>query len=67
MPYQGYTPLDARAGGMLEQTLLNAPEGAPNVVIVLIDDIGFGIPSAFGGCVDMPTTDRLAETGLRYN
>jgi arylsulfatase len=37
------------------------------VVIVLIDDIGFGIHSAFGGCMDMPTTDRLAETGLRYN
>jgi arylsulfatase A-like enzyme len=66
-PYQGYTPIDARSGGMPEQTLLNAPQGAPNIVIVLIDDMGFGIPSAFGGCVDMPTSDRLAETGLRYN
>jgi hypothetical protein len=46
---------------------LRAPDGAPNVVIVLIDDMGFGIPSAFGGCVDMPTTDRLAKGGLRYN
>jgi arylsulfatase len=46
--------------------MLRAPNGAPNVVILLIDDMGFGIPSAFGGCVDMPTTDRLAKAGLRY-
>ena len=43
------------------------PEGAPNVVIVLLDDMGFGIPSAFGGFVKMPTTERLAANGLRYN
>src|SRR5262252_992841 len=47
--------------------MLHAPEGAPNVVIVLVDDMGFGIPSGFGGCVDMPTTERLAKGGLRYN
>jgi hypothetical protein len=46
--------------------MLRAPNGPPNVVIVLIDDMGFGIPSAFGGCVDMPTKDRLAKAGLRY-
>jgi hypothetical protein len=46
--------------------MLRAPNGAANVVIVLIDDMGFGIPSAFGGCVDMPTTDRLSKAGLRY-
>ena len=42
---------------------LDAPR-APNVVIVLVDDMGFGIPSASGGCVNMPTTDRLANGGL---
>ena len=42
-------------------------EGAPNVLIVLVDDMGFGMPSAFGGPVRMPTADRLANQGLRYN
>jgi len=43
------------------------PAGAPNVVIVLIDDMGFGVPSTFGGPVPMPTMDRIAAEGLRYN
>ena len=46
---------------------VKAPEGAPNVVIVLIDDMGFGVPSTFGGPVPMPTLDRLGRAGLRYN
>ncbi len=45
---------------------LRPPQGAPNVVLVLIDDMGFGAPSAFGGPCEMPTADRLAENGLRY-
>ncbi|PYK65911.1 MAG: arylsulfatase, partial [Verrucomicrobia bacterium] len=40
---------------------------APNVVVVLLDDIGFGQPSAFGGPCKMPTLDKLAAAGLRYN
>lgn len=44
---------------------MKAPEGAPNVVIVRIDDLGFGTASAFGGPVAMPTLDRLAQGGLR--
>ena len=36
-------------------------------MVILIDDMGFGIPSAFGGPVHMPTADRLAQSGLRYN
>ncbi|NKY33210.1 arylsulfatase [Nocardia speluncae] len=44
-----------------------APKGAPNVLLVLIDDMGFGASSAFGGPVDMPTAQRLAEGGLRFN
>ena len=46
---------------------VKAPAGAPNVLIVLIDDMGFGQSSAFGGPIDMPTVDRLANGGLRYN
>ena len=43
------------------------PEGAPNVLLVLIDDAGFGNPSTFGGPIQTPNYTRLAENGLRYN
>ena len=43
------------------------PEGAPNVLLVLIDDAGFGNPSTFGGPIETPNYTRLAENGLRYN
>lgn len=43
------------------------PKDAPNVLLVLIDDAGFGNPSTFGGPVQTPTLDRLANQGLRYN
>src|SRR3954471_17624929 len=43
------------------------PEGAPNVLIVLLDDVGFGASSAFGGPIAMPNAERLAATGLTYN
>jgi arylsulfatase A-like enzyme len=46
---------------------LRPPEGAPNVLIVLIDDCGFGATSAFGGPVPTPTAERLATGGLKYN
>jgi arylsulfatase A-like enzyme len=46
---------------------LRPPEGAPNVVIILIDDMGFGAPSAFGGPCSMPTLERVAAEGLVYN
>ncbi len=46
---------------------LRPPKGAPNVLIVLIDDTGFGASSAFGGPVNMPTAERLAANGLKYN
>jgi arylsulfatase len=44
-----------------------APQGAPNVLLVLIDDAGFGNPSTFGGPCQTPTMTRLASQGLRYN
>jgi arylsulfatase len=43
------------------------PEGAPNVLLVLIDDAGFGNPSTFGGPIQTPNYTRLAEGGLRFN
>ena len=43
------------------------PKGAPNVVIVMFDDVGFGAASTFGGPVPTPTLDRIAGEGLRYN
>ncbi|WP_144128096.1 arylsulfatase [Catellatospora sichuanensis] len=46
---------------------VSAPEGAPNVLLVLVDDAGFGNPSTFGGPVDTPNYTRMAEGGLRYN
>jgi arylsulfatase A-like enzyme len=46
---------------------IEPPEGAPNVLLVLIDDAGFGNPSTFGGPVDTPNYTRLADAGLRYN
>jgi arylsulfatase len=65
----GLTTYDAKdhetAFPAIEQ--LRPPEGAPNVLIVLIDDAGFGSSSAFGGPCNTPTFDRLAENGLRYN
>ena len=46
---------------------LRPPEGAPNVVVIMIDDAGFGSASAFGGPCDTPVADRLAAGGLRFN
>jgi arylsulfatase A-like enzyme len=66
-PRPTYTELNARNVPMPPRFQVKAPEGAPNVVIVLIDDMGFGVPSSFGGPVSMPTLDGLAEQGLRYN
>jgi len=62
-----FTELDARDATAPERFEVKAPEGAPNVVIVLIDDIGFGSSSAFGGPINMPTLDKLSNNGLRYN
>ena len=46
---------------------LRPPEDAPNVLIVLLDDVGFGASSAFGGPAATPTAERLAANGLKYN
>ena len=61
------TELDARKAKAPPRFEVKAPQGAPNVVIVLIDDIGFGHSSAFGGPISMPTLEKLAAGGLKYN
>ncbi len=61
------TELDARDAKAPARFEVKAPAGAPNVVIVLIDDIGFGHSSAFGGPIPMPTLEKLAAGGLKYN
>lgn len=65
--YPTSTVLDARDATAPPRFEVKAPKGAPNVVIVLIDDIGFGHSSAFGGPINMPNLMRLANNGLRYN
>jgi arylsulfatase len=65
--YPNETTLDARDAKAPTRFEVKAPKGAPNVVIVLIDDQGFGTASGFGGPVNEPTVDKLAASGLKYN
>ena len=58
---------DARNATAPARFEVKAPDGAPNVLIILIDDMGFGMSEAFGGPIHMPTVTRLANNGLRYN
>ena len=64
-------------GGVIKDDALNSkqwwaprvvpPKGAPNILLILTDDAGFGVPSTFGGVIPTPAMDRIAENGLRYN
>jgi arylsulfatase A-like enzyme len=65
--YPHSTVFDARNATPPARFEIKAPAKAPNVLIVLIDDMGFGQSSAFGGPIHMPTVDQLAYEGLRYN
>ncbi len=65
--YPHSTVFDVRNATPPPRFEIKAPAKAPNVLIVLIDDMGFGQSSAFGGPIHMPTVDRLANNGLRYN
>jgi arylsulfatase A-like enzyme len=68
-PYVGPTTYDAKDPDTSFPPIkdLRPPEGAPNVLVVLIDDVGFGASSAFGGPCQNPTAERLASNGLKYN
>jgi arylsulfatase len=61
------TETDVRRATPPPRFEVKAPNGAPNVVLVLIDDMGFGQPGTFGGAIAMPTLDRIASQGLRYS
>src|SRR5207247_3604583 len=65
--YPHSTVFDVRNATPPPRFEVKAPAKAPNVLIVLIDDMGFGQSSAFGGPIQMPTVERLANSGLRYN
>jgi arylsulfatase A-like enzyme len=66
-PRKPYTELDARKATPPPRFDVKAPKGAPNVVVVLIDDAGFGASNNFGGPCSMPTLDKMASEGLSYN
>ena len=70
-------PPDPAFGGVIRVSALQSrpwwaprivpPKGAPNVLLIITDDAGFGVPSTFGGVIPTPTMDRIAKEGLRYN
>ncbi len=64
---QKITEVDARNAAAPPRAEVKAPAGAPNVVVVLIDDMGFGATETFGGPIRTPTLEKLASAGLRYN
>src|SRR5947199_641979 len=66
-PFQGVAKqtLEGSVAGFTQP--VKAPPDAPNILLVLVDDAGFGNPSTFGGPVATPTLDKLAAEGLRYN
>jgi arylsulfatase A-like enzyme len=66
-PFKGTIGLTLKDSTPSWPALYSAPKGAPNVLVVLLDDVGFGNTSAFGGPVQTPTLDSLAQSGLRYN
>jgi arylsulfatase len=65
--YPPFTELDVRSVKVPPSFEVKAPAHAPNVLIVLIDDMGFGQSSAFGGPIQMGTVEKLAKGGLKYN
>jgi arylsulfatase len=68
---------DPKFGGVIRDDALQSkywwpprvvpPKGAPNILLIITDDAGFGVPSTFGGVIPTPAMDRLAKEGLRYN
>ena len=66
-PREASTILDARDATPPPFFTVKAPEGAPNVLLILIDDLGFGGTSAFGGPVATPSFDRMAKEGLAFS
>jgi arylsulfatase A-like enzyme len=66
-PFQGKIGKTYQASESAWQNPVAAPAGAPNVIVILLDDVGFGQTSTFGGLIPTPSLDKLASEGLRYN
>ena len=67
-PYAGPVLYDANDPAAVFPPIqeVRPPKGAPNVLVVLLDDVGFGASSAFGGPINTPVAERLAQNGLKY-
>ena len=65
-PFRGQIGLSVKDSKSDFPQPVHTPRGAPNVVIILLDDVGYGASSTFGGPISTPTLERLAQTGLRY-
>ena len=65
-PFKGHIGLSAKDSKSDFPKPVAAPKGSPNVVLILLDDVGFGASSTFGGPINTPTLDQLARNGLRY-
>jgi len=69
-------PPPPKFGGVIKETAKDStpwwpprvvpPKGAPNVLLIMTDDQGYGVPSTFGGVIPTPNLDRIARSGLRY-
>jgi arylsulfatase A-like enzyme len=66
-PFRGVIDPDVRRSRPAWPDEARAEKGAPNVLLILVDDVGFSTTSTFGGPVPTPNFDKLAATGLRYN
>jgi Sulfatase len=66
-PFGGEINLSAEESKPFWPPKVVPPEGAPNVLLIMTDDAGYGLPSTFGGVVPTPALDRVAKAGLRYN
>jgi arylsulfatase A-like enzyme len=64
--YPPITVLDLRDAKAPPLFQVKAPQGAPNVLVILLDNLGFGATKPFGGVINMPTLERLAKDGLIY-
>src|ERR1700741_3904634 len=65
-PFQGQIELNAAQSTPAWPARVVPPKGAPNILLIMTDDVGFGAPSTFGGVVPTPAFDRVAANGLRY-
>jgi arylsulfatase A-like enzyme len=65
-PFRGEINLNALQSKPAWPARVVPPKGAPNILLIMTDDVGFGAPSTFGGVIPTPTMDRIAANGLRY-